>query len=132
MNYAHDSLVDGETVRHSLWQPQICRPTLTFRGWTLRRATLSLAHLTVLTDRELIIIQDDRRGSEQRGVRHGGKWDYIPLEHLGEVALRSRPDDLLILTLTLVPGGRQIELLFEVSRREAIVELQDGLKRSKT
>lgn len=131
-NYARDSLVDGETVRHSIWQPQICRPALTFCGRILRRSTLSLAHLTVLTDRELIFIQDDRRGSERRGIRHGGKWDYIPLEHLGEVALRSRPDDLLILTLTLVPGGRQLELLFDASRWDAIVELQDGLKRLKT
>jgi hypothetical protein len=88
-----------------------------------------LAHLTILTDKELIVIQDDERSRENRGVRYGGKWQYIALSRISAVSLREHADDLLILSLTLSPGERRLEIIFAASRKQELTQLQDELEK---
>ena len=128
-NYALESLVGGDKIVETLWQPKISKPVLKVGGRVFVQTTLSLAHVAILTDRELIIIQDDERSREIRGVRYGGKRQYIALSHISGV---SRPDDagdLVRLCLTLSPGGRQMEIIFSASRKEQIAQLQDELEK---
>lgn len=63
MNYGLESLVEGAKVRQIVWQPQINLPVMKL-GWHTFYRTRALAHLIVLTDQELIVIQDDERSSE--------------------------------------------------------------------
>jgi len=88
-----------------------------------------LAHASILTDRELIIIQDDERSREIRGVRYGGKWRFTALSHIGGVSLLDDAGDLVRLSLTLSPGGRQMEIVISASRKEQIAQLQDELEK---
>ena len=74
------------------------------------------------------MIQDDERTRENRGARYGGKWRYIALKHIDAVAWSAQADDLVTLSLTLVPGGRQLEIMFTASRTEQIARLQANLK----
>jgi hypothetical protein len=83
--------------------------------------------VAVLTDKEFIVIQDDERTRENRGVRYGGKWQYIALKHIGAVALSAQGNDILTLSLTLAPGGRQLESIFAASRKEQLARLQAAL-----
>ncbi len=127
-SFACNSLVQGEQVQQSLWQPKISKP----RAQLLRHVfyqTLSLAHLVILTDKELIVIQDDERSRENRGIRYGGKWRYIALKHIDAIALSAQADNALTLSLTLAPGGRRLEIMFAASRGEQVARLQDGLAR---
>jgi hypothetical protein len=125
--FACSSLVEGEQVRQIVWQPKI-RKALARLGKFAFYRTLSLPHVAVLTDKELIVIQDDERTRENRGVRYGGKWRYAALKHIDAVALAAKGDDMVTLSLTLVPGGRQLEIVFAPSLKEQIARLRDSLE----
>jgi hypothetical protein len=122
MNYARSSLVGGEAVLKILLQPKICKPIISIGKHVFYQASVSMAHLLILTNKELIIIQDDARSGETRGVRYGGKWQYISLHHINTVSLSDRADGVLSLVLTLAPGKRQVEILFAASKRWEVVE----------
>jgi hypothetical protein len=126
-SFACSSLVEGEQVHQIVWQPKIRKPLTRLGRFTFYQ-TLSLPHVAILTDKEFIVIQDDERSRESRGIRYGGKWRYIALKHIGAVAVSDQGDDMLTLSLTLAPGGRQIETLFTASLKEQIARLESGLK----
>jgi hypothetical protein len=125
--FACNSLVAGEQVHQIVWQPKIRKPLTRLGKFTFYR-TLSLPHAVILTDKELIVIQDDERTRENRGVRYGGKWRYVALQHIDAVAVSAQGDDTLTLSLTLAPGGRQLKSIFAPSRKEQLVRLQSGLE----
>lgn len=129
MNFAIESLVNGEKVLQILWQPKISRPLVSIGRHVLYRATVSVAHLLVLTDKEIILIKDDERSIDKRGVKYGGIWGYVPLKNVHGISLSDREDDLLGLSLTLSPGQRKLDILFEASRRREIVEFQSELEK---
>ena len=127
--YALESLVGGDEIHQALWQPQIRKPVVKLGGRVLFQTTVSLQHVAILTDRELIVIQDDARCRENRGIRYGGKWQYVALSHISGVSLLERAEDLLVLSLTLCPGGRQLEIIFAASRKQAVAQLQHELEK---
>ena len=129
MNYAQGSLVRGERVLHTLWQPKICKPIISAGKHAFYQTTVLLAHLVILTDKEIIVIQDDERSSENRGVRYGGKWQYIALRNINAASLLGGADDTLVLSLSLSPGERRVEILFAASQRQEIVEFQSKLEK---
>lgn len=128
MNYAIESLTGAEKVLQSVWQPKIQKPGITLGKWVITQVTLSLAHLVILTDRELIIVQDDERSRENRGIRYGGRWQYIPLKNIMTVSILDRPDDLLELSLTLSPGERRLGFIFAAPKKSELVQLQTSLE----
>lgn len=127
MNYARDSLVHGETVIHAVWQPKIRRQVLSLFGLPIYK-TVSLAHLALLTDKEVIFIADDKRGSERRGVRHGGIWQYIPLRHIVSVSVAQRAGNLLTLSLTLSNSEQRPEKIFAASQKQEVAQFKNELE----
>jgi hypothetical protein len=127
MNFGIQSLVEGEKVIQTVWQPQISFPVLKL-GWHTFYRTRALAHLLVLTDQELIVIQDDERSQDNRGVRYGGKWHYISLDHLEAVEVQEERDELIRLSLTVSPGKQHVETFFLASHREEILQLQEMIQ----
>lgn len=126
-NFALESLVSGEKIVQTLWQPTIAQPIVRVGGHALWRTIVSLQHLVMLTDQELIIIQDDERSKEIRGVRYGGKRQYIALRHIRAVELEDDGGDLLRLKLTLAPGGQQMAILLSASKKPEIAQLEGEL-----
>jgi hypothetical protein len=119
MNYARHSLLAGETVLQAILQPEIRTAVFRALGRTFFR-TLSPAHATILTDRELITIREEQRlGGEER---YGGTWDYIPLSQVVDLSTRSQEDGLLAWTVQL-PGDERIELLFQAAARPQLDRL---------
>lgn len=127
MNYARESLVRGEQVIHTVWQPKIRQPLITLGRWSLYR-TRSLAHLAILTDKEVVFIGDDPRLTETRGDQHGGIWQHIPLHHIAAVSLTERVDGMLALSLTLTPGDHQLHKLFTAVNKPAVMQFQEDLE----
>ncbi|MBN1259062.1 MAG: hypothetical protein JXB35_00135 [Anaerolineae bacterium] len=128
MNYARSSLMSGEQVISMAWQPEIRVSVAPFLHLPFYRM-ITTAHLTVLTNKELILIREDERSSRtKKGMRYGGVWQYIPLRSVAGIALEQHTEELLALTIALLPGGR-VDRLFAVSRRSEVEQLRDDMKR---
>jgi hypothetical protein len=125
MNYARSSLMMGEKVIQSMLQPEIRTPAWKLLGWTFHR-TVSLAHLAILTDRELILIRDDERSKAIKGVRYGGVWQYIRLDSIRSVKLEDAVDDHLSLVINLA-GGDAIKKNFAAASKPELEQLRDKL-----
>lgn len=128
MNYAIESLVGSEKVIQTIWQPKICKPIVRFGRLMFNRA-LALPTLTILTDKELIIIQDDERIRENRGTRYGGKWKYVALNHIKSASLVNMTDDPLLFTIELSPGGRRVDIPFAQPLRQEAVVMREKLEK---
>jgi hypothetical protein len=113
MNYGRESLVPGETVLQFLLQEEIRQPIFTIFGKTFYK-TLSLTHLSIITDKELILIQDTGSGRETRASRYGGIWQYIPLHCIDSVSLSEVVNERLTLSIRCQPD-KMIEKLFDIS-----------------
>lgn len=119
MNFARHSLLGGEKILHSVLQPEIQQSFLTFLRKTYYR-TISPTHMSILTDRELITIQENIvRGTQNR---YGGIWDYIPLKKIRSLSVSKKTDNLLILSVLLLEGIC-FELLFQASAEEELNQL---------
>jgi hypothetical protein len=129
MNFARGAIMPGERVIHALLQPQIRAELLTFLGRSFFR-TISPAHLSILTDRELIFIRDDSSEGWHQQVRYGAIWNYVPLDRIRRVSLTKRNDDLLVLSIHL-PEEDHVDALFSVSVQRDVEEFLDRLERCK-
>ena len=127
MNYGRSSLVSGEHVIQIVLQPEIREPAWRLLGKTFYR-TVSPAHLSILTDKELILIREDERAKEVKGVRYGGIWQYIPLRCIHSVSLTEPSNDLLTLVISLSPDEIR-QQIFEVSRRPELDEFRDRIQK---
>ena len=120
MNYARRSLLTGEKVIHFILQPEIRAPIVKFFDKTYYRV-ISPTHISILTDRELIIIREDEPKSRDVS-RYGGIWDYIQLNKIKSLTLNRKDNDLLVLSIKLQEGA-QLENLFQASAKEELDQL---------
>lgn len=127
MNYARSSLVPGEKVLYTLWQPEI-RERINIVFSLPFYQTISTAHLTILTDKELILIRDDERVTPHRGTRYGGVWQYIPLRNIASASLSRQPEGLLTLSIKLSPNGH-LDRIFALSSQTEVEQLQAALQK---
>jgi hypothetical protein len=123
MNYGIESLIPGETVLQILLQPEIRQSLFTIFAKTFYR-NVSPAHLTILTDQELIVLQDVQQQNKESKMSHyGGIWQYIPLRCIESITLSEAARDRLTLSIHCQPG-RTIEKLFEASKRAELEQLR--------
>jgi hypothetical protein len=87
MNYAKRSLLGDERVLHAIMQPEIRTHEFTILGREFYRL-VSPTHVSILTDREMIIIIEGETRSA--GERYGGTWHYIPLSRIADLSLTRR------------------------------------------
>jgi len=124
MNLAKHSLLEGEKVIQFILQPEIQESVLTFLKKTYYR-TISPTHMSILTDRELIVIQEDV--ARRKEDRYGGIWDYIPLNKIKSLSLSEKADNLLVLTVQL-SENTGFEFLFQTSAKEELDQLLTRFK----
>jgi len=124
MNLAKHSLLEEEKVIQFILQPEIQESLLTFLGKTYFR-TITPTHMSILTDRELIVIRED--AARRKEDRYGGIWDYIPLNKIKSLTVSEKTVDLVGLTVQL-PEDTSIELLFQVSAKEELNQLLNRFK----
>jgi hypothetical protein len=129
MNYARRSILPGEKVLQSILQPAIRVQIFKMLNLPFSR-TITPAHITILTDKELITIQDEATKLWDKGVEYGGIWKYIPLNRITSASLGQREDNLFVLSIHLCAGDR-IETLFAASNEHELrllLEQIEGLK----
>ncbi len=121
MNYARNSIMPGEQIIDHVYQPEMRAKVITLLGKNLYR-TIFTPHIGILTDKELIIIQDSSSGRMNKNKRYGGIWYYIPLEKICSVSLTAKDDDLLQLSITL-SADEHIDTLFSTSMKSELERL---------
>jgi hypothetical protein len=124
MNYARRSLLDGDKVVHFILQPEIRADRSKILGRIFRKI-LSPAHVSILTNRELIMIREEVRHDGED--MYGGIWDYIPLNKIMNLSLSEMNGNLLLLSIQL-PKNTRLEYLFQDSARKDINDLLHRLK----
>jgi hypothetical protein len=124
MNYARRSLLGGEKVIHTFLQPEIRKVKLAFLGKSFYRI-ISATHITILTDQELIVIQEEANCSDQ--TRYGGIWDYIPLNKIASLTYSEKDKGLLELSVNLTEGT-QLDFIFQAYARPEVDRLIDQYK----
>ena len=117
----------GEQVIHSIWQPEIFSSVGAAFGLSLTR-TLSPAHMVLLTDKEVILIQDEARSRGNKGVRYGGIRHYIPLRSIGAVSLTKQADDLVTLSIHLTED-ESVDSLFATSKEKELLQLKTEIEK---
>jgi hypothetical protein len=118
MNYARRSLLPDEKVVDIILQPEIRAEVLKLFGNSFFR-TVCLAHLGILTDWELILIQEGTGKRWGGDIRYGGVWHYIPLDKITSISLTGPEDELLTMSVRL-PGDDCLDSLFSVSNRQEV------------
>jgi hypothetical protein len=124
MNYGKRGLLGGELVLHIYLQPEIREPILKFMGKTFSKR-ISPTHMSILTDRELILIQEEETRSGKE--RYGGIWSYIPLGKISSLTLCEKTDHMLGLMIRLTEDI-SLELLYQDSAREELNHLMGCFK----
>jgi hypothetical protein len=127
MNYARRSILPGEQVIASLLQPKIRAKVLTLFKKTFYH-TISPAHLSILTDRELITIKEDSERGADNGPRYGGIWRYIPLNKIAAVSLGERDPNTLTLSIHL-PQNDEVSSIFALANRSELEQFVGRLEK---
>ncbi|MCP4141773.1 MAG: hypothetical protein GY755_16120 [Chloroflexi bacterium] len=127
-NFALNSLKGNEKVFASVWQPEISNSIVPLFKSAFKRL-VTPAHLAILTDQEIIFIEDDHRSIEMKGKRYGGIWRYIPRKSILAVGLIERKDDCLCLSCKIKPD-LLIERIFEAEVRDQVLKLKTELESS--
>lgn len=83
MNFGKSSLLPGQKVQQFILQPEIC---INVFKWFQR--TIAITHLILLTDQELVLIQDDDSLKVRKQARYGGIWNYIPRSQIAQVTIQ--------------------------------------------
>ena len=123
------SLLQSERVVEMLMEPDLYQARLRLFGLTLWKRAAH-AHLTMLTESELICIHEDESQVWLRGAAHGAISTYIPLRLIAGIdaaPIAPGRDSHIRLTLTL-EDGLQIALLFASSRMANVAGLVRALR----
>jgi len=126
MNFSRKSLVRGEKVIHSFYQPGKRRSVVSLFGHGIYRS-IFVDHITILTDKELILIGDADGIAENKRSRYGGVRNFIPLRSLASLTLEEQPDNLLSLTFQGKAGFHLVRL-FDASQRDAVEALKKAVE----
>ena len=120
-SYADASIRPGETVVQTILQPEIRSEFVRLWGTSLSKF-VAPAHLTILTDCELIDIRDDSSQRWLKGSPHGGIWTYIPLNRIVSASMTGKEENLLVLSVWL-PGKQHFDAVFQASARGQLQRL---------
>ena len=122
LHHVRDLLLPQEEVLSWLWRPDVTLDTALASQWPFYEAQ-RVNHLTLLTDRALILIWDqvNEAGAEDE-ERYGMVSRYIPLVPITDVQVKEDAAGLPYLSLTLCHEVT-IERLFTANQRIELEEL---------
>jgi hypothetical protein len=121
MNYAKNAVKSGERVIDHVFQPEIRSRIISIFGKSLYR-TASPTHISILTEKILLIITDTGSGSANSNRRFGGIWLFIPLEKIHNGSIAEKGDGLVELSISL-PEDEHIDTLFSESKKPELERL---------
>lgn len=129
MNFGRRSILPGERVVQTILQPEIRTETARFLGHPIY-STLGAPHISILTDTELILVQDGIGKRWGRSVVYGGVWDYIPLDKIASILLTETSGTVFTMSVS-IQGEDRVDCLFESSNCQKVGMLQNRIYASR-
>ena len=117
MNYGQQSIRSGDSVLKIVYQPERCLRTVRFLKKVLFRQYAS-NHLSILTERELILIGESRRRKSSKKNLYGAVFRYIPLQHISSISLVPATDNTHKTLEVILLGGLRQTLDFASDNKE--------------
>ncbi len=84
--------------------------------------------MLILTDQELILIQDEARSRGNKGVRYGGIRRYMPLYGIGAVSLTEKADDDLMTLSIHLSEDESVDVPFSASKEKDLLQLKTEIE----
>lgn len=122
-NYGKQSLLPGQRICCSAYQPQSGD-----LDKTAHADHVTAPHLTILTDEELIIIQETEQAEESATQKYSGIWTHIPVDKIEEVEATSLQESQWEKMSLQFLDQKPVEIVFDPDNHEAIEKLIKQLK----
>lgn len=124
-NYSKQSLLPGETILESVYQPELRRSALTFFKKPVFRTSLP-GHLSILTDNEIIFIKESEKTPVVNNS-YGGIATYIPLKQVQRVTFEPQnhheADSVAIFQLV---DGKELRFHYSTKTAENLTAFQEA------
>ena len=113
-NYSQESILSGEKIIETVYQPEVYEKFI-----MLFTRIVTLAHLTILTDKELIIIKEEVlvEVKKKSNAKNGGVWAYIPLHKILDITISSNEKRKDLITFVISVKQDKISLRFSSLKR---------------
>ncbi len=121
MNMGRASLIRGEKIIQLVFQPEIRKRAGAFFGWVFYK-TITPAYLTILTDKEIVLVQEPERGIGGSAARYGCIQRYISLSNIRKITVNEQENNLLNLSIHLSQDKR-VEKFFDLSTKQEMEQL---------
>jgi hypothetical protein len=122
LNYGRASLLPGQQVRSSVFQPH----TKDANEAVPEGSTTP--HLMILTDEELILIQETKQKKRSATQKYSGIWSHIPIGRITEVSLEAGAITGWERMKVHFDGQLSLDVEFDKNNRERIAQLAEKLK----
>lgn len=91
MNFGRESLLPGDIILRTVYQPNLCiSQAHVFKRPMFKRYLTP--HLSILTNRELILIKEHSAVKTETQPEYGGVFIYIPLRQIQHIAFDTGPE----------------------------------------
>jgi len=122
-NYASECILPGEKIMDRVYQCAIYEKRL--RVFT---RSITLAHLTILTDKEIIIIKEEEiiKVQGKYDFKNGGVWAYIPVDKIINMNIHVEGEKGL-LALAIGLQENSISLLFSSLQQQDLQTLVEAV-----
>ncbi|MFC1975272.1 TetR/AcrR family transcriptional regulator [Chloroflexota bacterium] len=117
MNYGRKSIRPGDTVVGMAYQPECCIQEYALFNKTLfRRHTTS--HLTLLTEKELILIKEKKRIKTDKEKVYGGVFTHIPRHRIQNISFIANPENTQSTMEITLPDNLRFRSEFTLDNEE--------------
>jgi hypothetical protein len=124
-NYGVQSLLPGQKVCCSVYQPRIDEETVK-KSETHETAP----HLFVLTEEELILIQETEQEERSATQKYSGIWTYFPISQIESFNVETQEDGQWMKASVRAEGQEPVQVVIDPRNRQAIQVLASQLKAS--
>lgn len=119
-NYAAESLLQHSAVKTIIFQKKLVHRTL-----KVIKKSLSKPHVMILTDDELIIIEEGRANRKMPELNIEGSWYFIPIVNITSIEIVANDNYTLTFTVML-KGNEEVKLVYDSTMRIQLEELVRG------
>ncbi len=117
MNYGRRSIWAGDTVLNTLYQPERCIRAWTFLNKPLMRQ-YATSHLSILTEHELILIQESKSTRINNSNLYGGVLTHIPKHRIHTITFASTQGNTLSRMEIALTDHTRLHVEFSIENAE--------------
>jgi hypothetical protein len=117
MSYGRNSIRPNDSVIGIAYQPERCIREFKLFDRTLFRR-YATDHLSILTEKELILIKEDKRVKTDRDSTYGGVFTFIPRRQIHDISFVSSPENSHCTMDITLPGNTHLVSEFSSANEE--------------